>query len=537
MLLGAGNFLIFLVFLSTQSRAQQRIFQSHKGSLYFHNGTLAISCKNPDLMVEDVFTALNETIFANKLAITLCKLPDKPLVETLKAININSTNVNSLSLNYVDIGAVGQKFTKHLKIQNLELKTKRKLFTGSYDFFKPMTDLNLTIRGVELPTIPPNLEILNIFSDASITAWDGCQNLRELVVWRVQSSKQIPDEWHENCSKLESLRIIETTEEVARFLLETIVPKSPNLQLLYIRSCKLRDIPFDKMHSNITHLDLRSNHISELNREQVSQLFGTRARRVWLAGNPISCKCDNARMLEALHINQSQVVDYEALTCSDRRNLRSISVPEICRLVVMSNWEYGLGYVWGLCCSISVFSVVMLVLTRRYGPLVRTLMYSRGYCTSCLRDDIDSDRPYDAFLSFAHGDDEFVLGTLLPKLEDTPNDFHVCIHYRDWAVGEWIPAQIMQSVRQSKRTIIVLSKNFVKSWWGVLEFRYAHASAMAEGRSRLLVLILDDVLNEKLQPELQGYLEYHTFLRCNDPFFWDKLRYAMPHRDVMVVEV
>ncbi|KAJ2945800.1 hypothetical protein O0L34_g4705 [Tuta absoluta] len=272
-------------------------------------------------------------------------------------------------------------------------------------------------------------------------------------------------------------------------------------------------------------LDLRNNSISRLDGEQSTRLFGNKGRRVWLAGNPIACDCDNQPLLDALHVNQSLVMDFDNLTCADSGQLlRLVSAAELCRprLVTVS-------------VTTSLIAVILLVaalLIRHYWTSLRMVLYAHGCCLSCLREkDLDEDRPFDAFLSFAHGDDQYVMEQLLPQLEGEPNNYRICVHYRDWSVGEWIPAQIMKSVRRSKRTIIVLSKNFVKSCWGVLEFRHANAGAAADGRKRLLVLVLDDVLSEKLSPELQGYLELNTYLECSDPWFWEKLRYAMPHKD------
>ena len=48
-----------------------------------------------------------------------------------------------------------------------------------------------------------------------------------------------------------------------------------------------------------------------------------------------------------------------------------------------------------------------------------------------------------------------------------------CIHGRDWKVGEQIPDQILTSVEDSRRTMIVLSPSFLAASWTRLEFRAA----------------------------------------------------------------
>lgn len=116
-------------------------------------------------------------------------------------------------------------------------------------------------------------------------------------------------------------------------------------------------------------------------------------------------------------------------------------------------------------------------------------------------------------------------------LEGEPHKFSLCVHHRDWLPGADIPSQIIQSVEDSKRTVVVLSQNFVKSVWGRAEFRAATAETVRTGLPRVLVIMLHDIETLKdVDPELKAYLATNTYLERGDPLFWEKLSYALPHR-------
>merc|ERR1719282_2087987 len=183
--------------------------------------------------------------------------------------------------------------------------------------------------------------------------------------------------------------------------------------------------------------------------------------------------------------------------------------------------------------------IVLLVLWTCYSEYLIIWVYSKPCFRVLFTEDlIDQDKPYDVFLSYSHEDEAWVEQVLAAGLENPLEggegmQYRCCIHTRDWKVGEMIPDQIIQSVESSRRTLIVLSKAYVDSMWTKLEFRAAHTQALQDKTQRVILVVRDKEViadKESMEEDLQRYISLNTYLDSEDPWFWQKLRFALPHR-------
>ena len=143
-------------------------------------------------------------------------------------------------------------------------------------------------------------------------------------------------------------------------------------------------------------------------------------------------------------------------------------------------------------------------------------------------DDSDPNKIYDAFLSFSGDDFDWVVNTLQERLENHDPPYKLCLHHRDFPIGEPIVENIFKSVDQSKRMLVVLSSSYAKSDWCLMEFREAHRKVLQDRMKYLIVILFDDVDTTELDEEFKLYLRTNTYLSVSDKRFWQKLFYALP---------
>ncbi|XP_011506298.1 PREDICTED: protein toll-like [Ceratosolen solmsi marchali] len=279
---------------------------------------------------------------------------------------------------------------------------------------------------------------------------------------------------------------------------------------------------------NLKTLLLDGNNLTSIDSKILDRLSNSsHITKLTLHDNPWRCDCNSRNLLSFIQSNSLDVPELLRVTCSNTNvSLSNIALSELCT----SNNDTAIL----VCSMVSLLGLLVgggAALYFRFQRQIKVWLFSKSLCL-CLvsEEEIDRDKRYDAFISYSHKDEEFVVKELVGRLEEGPRPYRLCIHVRDWLAGEWIPTQIARSVEESKRTIVVLSANFIESVWGRLEFQVAHKQALSERRARVIVVLYGDIgPTEKLDPELRAYLQMNTYVKWGDPWFWQKLRYAMPH--------
>ncbi|XP_013417256.1 protein toll-like isoform X3 [Lingula anatina] len=213
---------------------------------------------------------------------------------------------------------------------------------------------------------------------------------------------------------------------------------------------------------------------------------------VSLKGNSLHCDCSQ-RWIQDWIIKRNLTF---IATCNDT-TLTNFDFTEQCDKTKFILNVVALAVVLVV---LAVF-IALVAITFFYRTEVEVLIYNRYKQFS--RDDSDTDKDYDIFISYSNDDSVFVRNVIIQKME-TEWGYKLCIHERDFLPGEYIADNIANAVEKSRRTLTLLSDSYLHSEWCVFEFAMAHQQSLKDRCRRLVVVKLSDLDSNLLAKENMG---------------------------------
>jgi hypothetical protein len=122
----------------------------------------------------------------------------------------------------------------------------------------------------------------------------------------------------------------------------------------------------------------------------------------------------------------------------------------------------------------------------------------------------------DAFISYSSKDSSWVSDVLLPSLE--AHGFSVIIDSRDFKTGAFGLEEMERAVQETRRTLLVLTKNYVQSDWTKFENVMAQSKDPGAVQRKVIPILL-----EKCDLPLRLKILHYRDLTTNDPEQWDLL--------------
>ncbi|KAI8502125.1 TIR domain [Branchiostoma belcheri] len=261
----------------------------------------------------------------------------------------------------------------------------------------------------------------------------------------------------------------------------------------------LTALPFENLH-NLTSLDLSSNRIPSIpnrlfkylpklrtlklhSNRQLGKLprnvfgFLQNLEKLNLEDNPLQCTCEEEWFYDWVVSNRTKTLFYnlsnygcvaperlvhktildfdpEAQGCHDKTGIRVAISFAVLLVVFLLGVFVGYKNRWYI----------------KYGCFVIKARF-HGY--QALRDS-NTQKKFDAFVSYNHHDRAWVMDELVPHLEEEEgSEFRLCLDYRDFVGGAPITDNIVNAIYDSRKTICLVTEEFLKSEWCEMEVQMA----------------------------------------------------------------
>ncbi|XP_039972977.1 toll-like receptor 21 [Xiphias gladius] len=248
---------------------------------------------------------------------------------------------------------------------------------------------------------------------------------------------------------------------------------------------------------------------------------------------PLSCTCHNSLLQNWTKNNPNvQVVYLHSLQCQHDTKIKFYNFDtKVCYI------DLGEYLLFSTAAVIFLFTVTPLLYVKLYWRMKYSYYVFRSWFSDQwrrLREEEENCK-YDAFISYNSSDEQWVMDHLLPNLEGNGSSFKLCLHHRDFELGRDIVDNIVSAVYSSRKTICMVSRNFLQSEWCSLEIQLASYRLFDEHRDVLLLVFLEPISERQLSSyhRMRKVMLKKTYLQwpgsdCIDPLqaqelFWNQL--------------
>ncbi|XP_041820711.1 toll-like receptor 2 type-2 [Chelmon rostratus] len=329
----------------------------------------------------------------------------------------------------------------------------------------------------------------------------------------------------------------------------------PALRELHLSGNKFLRLPIGWLFPNLQTLTIQSNTLNMFGRSDLQSY--KRLRSLQAGQNKFVCSCDFVNFFQSdikgggVHLTDRE----ESYICDSPLHLQGEAVGRVRLSVVECHPVLFVSVSCGVALLVAILVCVLLWRLHAFWYLKMTWAWLRAK-RSCRRRRRHRDRAgseellcFDAFVSYSERDASWVENFLVPELEEprdsdedsvnprNPRPLTLCLHKRDFLPGHWIVDNIMSAMERSRRTVFVLSENFVQSDWCRYELDFSHFwlfDGNACGDAAILILLeplsKDDIPKRfcKLR-KLMGSTTYLEWPQEEERTgeFWRSLRNAL----------
>ncbi|XP_066467777.1 toll-like receptor 5 [Tiliqua scincoides] len=442
-----------------------------------------------------------------------------PKLQTLDLRDNALSTIESLPyMNYVFLGdnrltSTGTHKIMAINASFLDLKGNRLSNLRDLYEFLQIPDLQyLILRYNRLAYCEEcNKSCSDVAENSQLTYLDLGDNMLRLV-WESSSCLDV----FKGLSKLHTLHL---NNNYLSFLPEGIFDGLVSLYRLNLAYNQLTYIYHRVFPRNLRRLELSHNHLLYPN----SELFAT-LDFLDITYNKFYCDCHLiSRIAQLNHTNLTLAGSPEDMFCFGPPELAGVPLYELpiddcSEDKVLEPLQLSL-FIF-TCVTLIVFLLVVIVFARFRGTCF--VLYRTVIRTFLKERQPESDRKtckYDAYLCYSNRDFEWVQNSLIKHLDSQYSDknrFTLCFEARDFLPGEDHIVNIRDAIWNSRKTICIVTKQFLKDGWCVEAFNFAQSRYFCDLKDILIMVVAGSLS----QYQLMKYNPVRVYLQRGQYYRW-----------------
>lgn len=464
-------------------------------------------------------------------------IPSGILEPRLKVLDLSGYDRGFIQLDVPDY-----VFGKMSNLRELYLRYKALPSLTEYTFWGLVSLENLDLKKCSIDSLPEGVfkhliklkhidlsrnPIFRPGSSVNMRAFQGISSLKTLIL----SDTKLTDlSTSLSFGDLAGLEYMDLSNNSISALPDDFFKSSHNLEHLNLRQNFIESWKPDKSSiTKLKSLDLSLNKLQYFNRDALRSF--DRLHILDLSENVFSCTCGIRPFLEWLRGTNVTVryLPYTTLyTCGDPLEMDGKAILTVDSLLQRTCKPTLLVSI--VCVGIVILVIISLLVAgyiyrRRFDRWLRSQSTARSAASKVYL--------YDAFVSYSNSDTQWVISRLLPQLEcSTIGNLKLCVYDRDFVAGRNISECILESIKQSRKIILVLSNSFLQSPWCKFETDLAQYTLLEENRDAFILLKISRLDETLLSPKLNYLLKTRIHLSWSqspkeEVVFFNKLHKAL----------
>ena len=333
-----------------------------------------------------------------------------------------------------------------------------------------------------------------------------------------------------------SLQMIDLSHNELEALNMDVFHGLHDLRKLFLHGNRIHQIDSGAAGYDLPNLQIITLHENELEAVPASlsdAVGSTSFTNLTLAGNPWQCtECAGPILRKWLAQHAGIVSDATDIQCNESHLLvLDINMHTLEYAYCVNTTHTLTNAHWGITAGLTVSLVLLLislVLSYCFRDHIMVLLYNKFDFLKRRRQELDV--LYDVRIIYDETDErirQWVVGELLQVLE-AEWGLNVFLVERDMLAGGNHAEEIAKSIRQSRRTLIVVSQNFIDNEWAQFAYQAAFQFQIENNLHRVLVVAWEPVEIDTMEYNIKVYFETRQVMWRASQRFWPVLKSKLP---------